>query len=60
MDKIAAKNMASYGNLIRFLKEPERMLGHLLDNIEKIQLELFNNLRGQGISPQLKMSLSFK
>lgn len=48
MVKIAAINTASYVNLIEFLKEPERMLRRLLDDIEKVQLELFEDNKGAG------------
>lgn len=47
MVKLAAKNMASYVNLVGFLQLSQRELSDTLGNIEKMQLEIFaQNNRG--------------
>jgi hypothetical protein len=49
MVKIAAKNMTSYVWFVNFLKCPTIMIKEVKRNIEKIQLDLFNQLEGGGI-----------
>ena len=48
MVKVAAKNMSSYVWFMNFLKYPEIMIKEVKINIEKIQLNLFNQTEGGG------------
>ena len=46
MVKLAAKNTASYVSLVKFLELSQREWTDVLGNIEKVQLELFNQNKG--------------
>ena len=49
MVKVAAKNTSSYVWFIKFIKSPEIMIKEVKCKIEKMQLELFNIEKGDGI-----------